>query len=136
MSDHKRPGEPWDGDPSDEELLALARPVKVAAWLRDREGDVERTLTVKHGSASTPDELEKLDRRIVNRGGRLDDRTSRLAEYRTAILALADKHYREGEITARRILQHIGLSSESLLRKDMAAKGGLKLFRVEVLRSR
>lgn len=129
---------PGDGDASDEELLSHARPVVVAAIGRvhvDRRGLHVTPPRVRR--ASTPDELSALARSFANRGGRTDDSEGRLASYRVAILALADKGYATAAITAGEILKAVHrVGSESQLYADVSTEGGLKAFRAEVLRSR
>jgi hypothetical protein len=67
----------------------------------------------------------------------MSEEEQRLASYRTAILALHDRGYSEGQITAQQIVKHLHRTgSESQLYADVSGVGGLKLFRKETLRSR
>lgn len=75
---------------------------------------------------------------VTASGGRPNEAAGRLADYRSAILALGrDKGYRPGQITARLVLQRLHRTgSEAQLRKDVAPHdiGGWRAFRAEVLR--
>ena len=123
-------------------LLARAQPIVVWAKLRTTgEGTDDMTLRIQHGSdPATPENLERLSRRLpggANRGGRTSARDERLERYRTAIRALADKGYDVSAITASEILKAIHRTGdESHLYADLSPEGGLKRFRVEVLRAR
>ena len=122
------------------EWMANGRPATVWATIRERRDGSRVTTAYDHGTARSPEELAALRRRLpggANRGGRTDERERRLADYRAAILALTEAGYREAAITARAIVDKLNRTgSEAQLRKDLAAVGGLKQFRQEVLRSR
>ena len=125
------------------QTLDRIAPRVVYARVRDRRDGSARTITADSGSVPpTPEAVRELMRRLpggANRGGRPSARDDRLAEYRTAILALAGKGYRPGAITAGLVLTLIHRTGgEAQLRKDVAAPdiGGWRNFRAEVLRRR
>ncbi len=109
------------------------------------------TLTGEAGSIANlpeslkPDDVARLWRDagylagwVKASGGRPSQAADRLADYRSAILALGrDKGYRPGQITARLVLLRLHRTgSEAQLRKDVAPHdiGGWRAFRAEVLR--
>lgn len=119
------------------------RPVVIAARARVRRKGTKTIIETDSRSAQTPDEAVAMLRWLpggANRGGRTDERSERLASYRTAILALADgPRYRPAQITVRLVAARLHRTgSESQILKDVADPdiGGWKHFRAAVLEGR
>ena len=133
-------------EPTDAELAEWlaehARPVLVAARGRERRSAGKRTTEIETRSAKTADEVAALARWLpggANRGGRTSEHAARLADYRTAILALSREGYGAAQITATEVLRRLHRTgSESQLRKDVSDPdvGGWKAFRLRSLRER
>lgn len=74
---------------------------------------------------------------IGNSPGRDSELDARLDAYRAAIVALGEAGYSPTQMTATVIVSRLNRTgSESQLRADMSAVGGLKTFRAEVQKSR
>jgi hypothetical protein len=132
-------------DPTDDELWAAMRrdALVIAAVGRDRRTRHGRSV-MSHGANARLDDprgLARLSRHLpggANRGGRTKEVGDRLADYRTAILALAAEGYTPAQITARRVLGRVHRTgSDAQLWKDVGDPdvGGWRAFRADVLGS-